>query len=271
MNTRGYAVVPRSITTDADLTDAAFRLYVLLDQRQGASRRVRVGRSTLAADLGWSLSKVSRALVELLEAGLLEHSRTGRTSSYSLVNPERRTDATRRHIRSVRAESSDVSDLTHLQSNKSLELTLETTTTVSRPDLAPAVPDPLALELLLEKIPATLRPDPNRRVQAAAAAAFARGWTPDQLANQIAHSTRRSQAGPGLTVTLLEQYAAQPPTEYPYGSRTAEAARLLTWAAEQDSHQLALTAEPTASEETRRQSLHQMRQLVAGVGLGLPE
>lgn len=86
---RVYSVLPRAVLADASLSDAAVRLYGLLDSRQTSASRVRVTRALLAADTGWSLSKVVRVLDELRDAGWLRSHRTGRSSSYSVLNPAR--------------------------------------------------------------------------------------------------------------------------------------------------------------------------------------
>lgn len=85
----GYAVVPNAILREASLSLAARLLYGVLDGRRASGAWVRVGAETLAADLGTSVSTVSRAAKELEAAGWLERRRTGRTSAWRLANPIR--------------------------------------------------------------------------------------------------------------------------------------------------------------------------------------
>lgn len=111
-----YAIVPRSVLEDRALTDAAVRLYGVLDSRVGKYKDQQIRRDTLAADLGWSVSKVTRSLAELETAGLVAVKRTPRSSRYAVVNPARsrsRESGIARGSRgSAESDSSDVSNLT---------------------------------------------------------------------------------------------------------------------------------------------------------------
>lgn len=133
-----YAIVPRCVLEDQALTDAAVRLYGILDARVGKHRSQQIRQDTLATDLGWSVSKVQRSLAELESAGLVAVQRTPRSSRYAVTNPARvrgTTSGTARHASSdsanlteqpewsVSPEVSDTSDLTEPLSSTSLRNT----------------------------------------------------------------------------------------------------------------------------------------------------
>lgn len=134
-----YAIVPRDVLENRALTDAAVRLYGVLDSRVGKYKDQQIRRDTLAADLGWSVSKVSRTLTELESAGLVSARRTPRSSRYAVANtarPGKRgslgigdsdssdvSNLTQQSECCVKSDSSDVSNLTRLLSITSLSNT----------------------------------------------------------------------------------------------------------------------------------------------------
>jgi len=219
-NTRaGYGIADSSVVRDPSLSITARLVWVLLDSHQGASHSLRIKRVTLLAELDCGGRTLDRALAELIAAGLLEITRTGRSSIYRLVNPSRgRQKAHSWRIRDVESGASDVSDLAHLQSNKSLGITPEHKQPASpgdsprdsRRDIA----DPLYVESVLAALPERLRPEATPKVAAALAAAAARGWTPGALVEATRQAIKNPRAGAGLTVTVLEQLSQQPPREF---------------------------------------------------------
>ena len=90
-----YAVVPRSIYDDHQLTDAAVRLYCVLDGRVTVKASQQIRQDTLAEQLGWSVRKVQRALGELSAAGYITTKATARSSRLSVNNPARVSRGTR--------------------------------------------------------------------------------------------------------------------------------------------------------------------------------
>lgn len=84
-----YAVVARSVALDPNLSDAAVRLYVLLDSR-ATGRAIHVKTATLAADLNRSEKSITRAMTELVKAGYLLRKRTRSVSVTAVENPIRR-------------------------------------------------------------------------------------------------------------------------------------------------------------------------------------
>jgi hypothetical protein len=129
-----FAVVPVSVLEDTRLSDAATRLYAVLDGRITAKGSQRVRQDTLAGQLGWSRSKVQRITGELARAGYIEIRRTSRSSRIVLSNPVRTgkpdtmqpdSDAanlTPQDARSVKSDAADASNLTPRQINKSLRI-----------------------------------------------------------------------------------------------------------------------------------------------------
>jgi hypothetical protein len=83
-------MVPHALLRDASLSALAVRLYGVLDGRQGEHRSQRVRRKTLAADLDVSTRTVQRVELELITAGWLLVTKTGRATIYDVINPERR-------------------------------------------------------------------------------------------------------------------------------------------------------------------------------------
>ena len=82
------SITPIAVMLDQRLSNGATRLYAVLDARLcGRPQRIRI--ETLAADLGWSRDSIERCAAELRAAGWLVTSRTGRSSSWHLVNPAR--------------------------------------------------------------------------------------------------------------------------------------------------------------------------------------
>lgn len=124
-----FAVVPVAVIREQQISDAAFRLYAALDGRITQTKSLRLRQDTLAADLGWSVSKVKRCMGELVAVGLVESSRTSRSSRLKVLNPVRRTvdnlpgdrsDLSPQDVRSVNSDPADRSDLTPPQINNSL-------------------------------------------------------------------------------------------------------------------------------------------------------
>ena len=124
-----YAIVPIHILRDPHLSDAAVRLYCALDGRITEQDSQRLRQDTLAADLGWSRSKIQRNIRELTAAGLIEGARTSRSSRYKVKNTARRpvdnlesdaSDLTPLTECGIRSDAADRSDLTPPQIINSL-------------------------------------------------------------------------------------------------------------------------------------------------------
>jgi hypothetical protein len=124
-----FAVVPVAVIREQQISDAAFRLYAALDGRITQTKSLRLRQDTLAADLGWSVSKVKRCMGELVAAGLVGSLRTSRSSRINVLNPVRRTvdnlpadrsDLSEQEARSVNSDPADRSDLTPPYINNSL-------------------------------------------------------------------------------------------------------------------------------------------------------
>jgi hypothetical protein len=124
-----FAVIPVAVIREQGISDAAFRLYAALDGRITETKSLRLRQDTLAADLGWSVSKVKRGMGELVAAGLVGSLRTSRSSRLNVLNPVRRTvdnlpgdrsDLSQQDTRSVNSDPADRSDLTPPQINNSL-------------------------------------------------------------------------------------------------------------------------------------------------------
>lgn len=144
-----FAVIPVSVARDPSLSDAAVRLYAAIDGRLVARESLRLRQDTLAEDLGWSLAKVKRAMRELTAAGLVESSRTSRSSRLALANPVRRpvdnpvsdrSDLTPHSECSLRSDPADSSDLTPPQINTPLSNKEQ-----QHAAAAPATPTPAAV------------------------------------------------------------------------------------------------------------------------------
>lgn len=144
-----FAIIPVSVARDGRISDAAFRLYAALDGRMTDRDSGRIRQDTLAADLGWSRSKIQRATAELVAAGLVESKRTSRSSRLAVVNPVRRpvdnpssdaSDLTHHEPRCIRSDAADASDLMPPQINISLISNQQQSA-----DPAPAPPTPVGL------------------------------------------------------------------------------------------------------------------------------
>jgi hypothetical protein len=109
-----YGITPREVLSRRDISLGAKALYSVLDSRLGG-RSIRVSRLVLADDLGLDVRSIAIYLQELKFAGLLTVKRTGRTSSYTLVN------LVRDRAKEARKEKdflSDRKDPSYLQSSK---------------------------------------------------------------------------------------------------------------------------------------------------------
>ena len=84
-----YAVMPRRVLDDRDLSDAAVRLFAVLDARVTTKASQQIRQDTLAEQLGWSVRKVQRALSDLVAAGHVSVQHTARSSRVSVTNPAR--------------------------------------------------------------------------------------------------------------------------------------------------------------------------------------
>lgn len=144
-----FAIIPVSVARDGRISDAAFRLYAALDGRMTDRDSGRIRQDTLAADLGWSRSKIQRATAELVAAGLVDSKRTSRSSRLAVVNPIRRpvdksssdaSDLMHHEARCIRSDAADASDLMPPQINISLISNQQQSA-----DPAPATPTPAGL------------------------------------------------------------------------------------------------------------------------------
>jgi DNA-binding transcriptional regulator YhcF (GntR family) len=209
----GFAMTPNAVSRDTNLSVTARLAYVVLDGRQGANPSVRVKLATLAADLGIAPSSTRRVMAELKAAGLVTVTRTGRSSSYALVNAERsRTGTQSAHVQALRVLTGE-----HSTEKEALEKELSEQASKAKPLAAAAeLPDvelELYITLYVEALPEHLRPDESSpKVRTACAQARAHSWTPDALADAVGASvTNRSPRNPpGLAITQLAQLAATP-------------------------------------------------------------
>lgn len=136
-----YAVVPCAVLNDQSLSDAAVRLFCVLDARVTTKSSQQIRQDTLAEQLGWSRSKVQRALGDLVAAGHVSVKHTARSSRISVTNSRRskstgsqRREPTgttsgaasnlRQHTpSSVKSEAAAASNMTPLYRNTSLRNT----------------------------------------------------------------------------------------------------------------------------------------------------
>lgn len=137
-----YAVVPRAVLDDRSLSDAAVRLFAVLDARVTTKSSQQIRQDTLAEQLGWSRSKVQRTLGHLVAAGYVTVQHTARSSRVSVSNPARVSKRTGSQHRepagttngaasnlmqhtpsSVKSDAADASNLTPLYRNTSLRNT----------------------------------------------------------------------------------------------------------------------------------------------------
>lgn len=148
-DSRHYALIPVSVVQNPAISDAAVRLYAALDGRITSAESARIRQDTLAADLGWSRSKVQRTLGELVAAELVESKRTSRSSRMAVRNPVRRSvdsgssdasSVTQQRERCVIRDAADASDLTPPQINISLISNQQQSA-----EPAPATPTPAGL------------------------------------------------------------------------------------------------------------------------------
>lgn len=137
-----YAVMPRRVLDDRSLSDAAVRLFAVLDARVTTKASQQIRQDTLAEQLGWSRSKVQRALSDLVAAGHVTVQHTARSSRVSVTNPARvkksraaarngtdgttsgdASNLTPHTPSSVKSDAADASNLTPLYRNTSLRNT----------------------------------------------------------------------------------------------------------------------------------------------------
>lgn len=233
-----YFMGPRAVLRDTSLSGPARLLFFDLDMRQGTAERVRVGREKLAEDLGFSVATIKRALAELVRAGLVVVTYTGRTSWYTVVNVSRRGigdiatahQRANRKPRRVNSEPSDGSPVTRLLSKNSLSKNKATTDPpgnseperVAEPLAAAArseegknsTPNPFHLLTFLGSLPEHLRPESTETVATAVGTALMGGWSALGLAAAVTDQIPNRNAGPGLAVKVLQQLCVQPPAEH---------------------------------------------------------
>ena len=137
-----YAVVPRAVLDNQSLSDAAVRLFAVLDARVTTKASQQIRQDTLAEQLGWSRSKVQRALGHLVTAGYVTVQHTARSSRVSVTNASRvskrrgsqskeppgttsgdASNLTPHTPSSVKSAAADASNLTPLYRNTSLRNT----------------------------------------------------------------------------------------------------------------------------------------------------
>jgi len=228
-----FAMAPRSIITDQTISAQAFRLWALLDSRQGQHSQNQVRQSVLATDLGLHPRTVKRLVAELVNAGYLTVRQTKGTAFSVIHNPAR--DRTQKspqeaqkgqesHPRSDRNGTFIKQELS--RNKKASKQERESVTEGPEPiaaaaafmaqELAKALPslDPIAWETYRDALPSHLRPDRNTKVCDTLAAALARGWTATALAQAVGKEVPNPDARPGIAVKVLEQLAQQPPREH---------------------------------------------------------
>lgn len=104
-----YAKVPRSVLTDARLSDRAVRLWALLDSHLlGKPYTIKV--ATLAAEMGATVRSTERALSELVALGYVTRSRTRSVSVTAVRNPLRSATPVARSATPVGSDPTQVAD-----------------------------------------------------------------------------------------------------------------------------------------------------------------
>ena len=225
---KGFAITPSSVVRDPHLSLGARTLYTLIDSHQGVKGRQRLKIATLAGELGVSDRATSRYINELKAAGHLTTKATGRSLSFTVTNPSRRSkltaDSPAQVIpRPAKSGERDLPPVARLQSINPLSnkkactqeiptITVEITET--RNAAAKSGTDSLTLEQFRDLLPAQIRPRPETHLANTLAAALERGWTVQGLALAIKAEIPNPQAGPGLTVKILRQLSQRPPSEY---------------------------------------------------------
>ena len=225
---KGFAITPSSVVRDPHLSLGARTLYTLIDSHQGVKGRQRLKIATLAGELGVSDRATSRYINELKAAGHLTTKATGRSLSFTVTNPSRRSkltaDSPAQVIpRPAKSGERDLPPVARLQSINPLSnkkactqeiptITVEITET--RNAAAKSGTDSLTLEQFRDLLPEQIRPRPETHLANTLAAALERGWTVQGLALAIKAEIPNPQAGPGLTVKILRQLSQRPPDEY---------------------------------------------------------
>lgn len=104
-----YAKVPRSVLTDARLSDRAVRLWALLDSHLlGKPYTIKV--ATLAVEMGATTRSTERALSELVALGYVIRSRTRSVSVTAVRNPARSATPDARSATPVGCDPTQVAD-----------------------------------------------------------------------------------------------------------------------------------------------------------------
>lgn len=104
-----YAKVPRSVLTDARLSDRAVRLWALLDSHLlGKPYTIKV--ATLAIEMGATVRSTERALSELVALGYVTRSRTRSVSVTAVRNPLRSATPVARSATPVGSDPTQVAD-----------------------------------------------------------------------------------------------------------------------------------------------------------------
>jgi hypothetical protein len=228
---RGYAVAPRSIIRDSSLSLGAFRLYVLLDDRQGTNPHVHVRQTVLAADLGFDERTVREWTQELVAAGLLTTKRTRAVTRYTVHNPERLThdrkpDSGRdRNSASGRDRNSASGAVSKKSFSKNSSKQASTSADEHRAtEHAAAAPvplrdehdialeglaDPLTVDAFLSGTPLHRRPTSSTTIARLLYEALQR-MPLDSLLARIAADITNPEARAGLTVDALRRWRSLP-------------------------------------------------------------
>ena len=128
-----YAKVPRSVLTDARLSDRAVRLWALLDSHLlGKPYTIKV--ATLAVEMGATTRSTERALSELVALGYVTRSRTRSVSVTAVRNP----------LRSATPVGSDPTQVADTSSTRPLRTTDNSRGPSSTPAQTMAAPAPTA-------------------------------------------------------------------------------------------------------------------------------
>ena len=185
-DTAYFGVTPRAVHTDGALSMTARVLYGLLDSRQTSASRVRLTQRLLADELGVSVRTVGAALAELRAAGWIKAGRTGRSSSYGVINP-------------ARAERKRSAQSPEPRSNSER----------AKPKVQSA--DTEALSALLRSDRSVLVDLMTASSRAALQAAQSRGWTLQQIADELNVTSLTTAKKPGAVLaTRLQQLADKP-------------------------------------------------------------
>lgn len=137
-----YAKVPRSVLTDARLSDRAVRLWALLDSHLlGKPYTIKV--ATLAVEMGATVRSTERALSELVALGYVTRSRTRSVSVTAVRNPLRSATPVARSATPVGSDPTQVADTSRTRPLRTTDNNRGPSSTPAQTMAAPAPTAPL--------------------------------------------------------------------------------------------------------------------------------